>query len=253
MSRKAAPDIHVGTSGWHYLPWSGTFYPQDLKPKDFLSYYVTRFDTTEINNSFYRLPTEKAVESWHDHTPEGFLFAWKISRLITHLKRLKDVEENVAYVFERMGGLKDKLGPVLVQLPPTFVAGPERRERLARLLSLIPAGRQATVEFRHPGWYDETTFALLRDHNASLCISDHAAAPAPWEVTADFVYVRAHGADGRYAGSYGPGILKGWARTIARWRSEGRSVHVYFDNDIKSAAPGDARTLLRILEERSVA
>src|SRR5690606_29737116 len=140
------PEIRIGTSGWHYLPWQGSFYPEELKVKDFLSYYVGQFDTTEINNSFYRLPTEKAVRDWHDRTPDGFLFAWKISRLITLLKRLKDVEENVAFAFERMSGLEAKLGPVLIQLPPSFKAGPETRERVARCLSLIPAGHRAAVE-----------------------------------------------------------------------------------------------------------
>src|SRR5690606_27331634 len=115
----------------------------------------------------------------------------------------------------------------------SFRAGPETRERVARCLSLLPAGRRAAVEFRHPGWYDEPTFDLLRDHNAALCISDHAAAPSPWLATADFVYVRAHGTNGRYAGSYASKTLEDWASTLGRWRREGRDVYVYFDNDIK--------------------
>ncbi len=111
-------ELRIGTSGWHYQPRKGSFYPEDLKIKDFLPYYITQFDTTEINNSFYRLPTEKAVADRHDSTPEGFLFAWKMSRLVTHMKRLKDVEENIAFVMRRMAGLMDKFGPVLIQLPP---------------------------------------------------------------------------------------------------------------------------------------
>jgi uncharacterized protein YecE (DUF72 family) len=248
-SRSALPEIRIGTSGWHYRSWHGPFYPARLKIKDFLSYYVQRFDTAEINNSFYRLPTEQAVRAWHDSTPKRFLFAWKASRFITHMKRLKGIEESIDLIFGRMNGLSHKFGPVLFQLPPTFKADAETRERVARCLSLVPHGRRCAFEFRHPSWYEENTFQILRDHNAALCISDHADAPAPWEATADFVYVRAHGTNGRYAGSYSAETLQDWTRRIADWRKDERSVYVYFDNDIKSAAPGDAHTLLRLLSE----
>ncbi|MGF9762078.1 DUF72 domain-containing protein [Microvirga sp. 0TCS3.31] len=245
----SVPEIRIGTSGWHYRSWHGPFYPARLKIKDFLSYYVQRFDTAEINNSFYRLPTEQAVRAWHDSTPKRFLFAWKASRFITHMKRLKGIEESIDLVFGRMNALGDKFGPVLFQLPPTFKADAETRERVARCLSLVPQGRRCAFEFRHPSWYEENAFRILRDHNAALCISDHADAPAPWEATADFVYVRAHGTNGRYAGSYSDETLQDWTRRIADWRKDERSVYVYFDNDIKSAAPGDAQTLLRLLAE----
>jgi len=243
-----APETRIGTSGWHYTSWHGPFYPRDLRVKDFLAYYVEQFDTAEINNSFYRLPTENAVGTWRDSTPEGFLFAWKASRFITHMKRLKDIEESVALVFGRMAALGDKFGPVLFQLPPTFRADAETRERVARTLSLVPPQHRYAFEFRHPSWYEDATLDLLRDHDAALCISDHAAAPAPWLATASFVYVRAHGTNGRYAGSYSPETLQDWSRKIDRWRAEGRDVYVYFDNDIKSAAPSDARQLLRLAE-----
>jgi uncharacterized protein YecE (DUF72 family) len=244
--RVGAPETRIGTSGWHYASWHGPFYPRDVRVKDFLAYYVEQFDTAEINNSFYRLPTENAVATWRDSTPEGFLFAWKASRFITHMKRLKDIEESIALVFGRMAALGDKFGPVLFQLPPTFRADAETRERVARTLSLVPPQHRYAFEFRHPSWYEDATFDLLRDHDAALCISDHAAAPAPWLATAGFVYVRAHGTNGRYAGSYSPETLQDWSRRIDGWRAEGRDVYVYFDNDIKSAAPGDARQLLRL-------
>lgn len=249
LSQSALPEIRIGTSGWHYRSWHGPFYPARVKIKDFLSYYTQRFDTAEINNSFYRLPTEQAVQAWHDATPKRFLFAWKASRFITHMKRLKGIEESIDLVFGRMRGLSDKFGPVLFQLPPTFKADAETRERVARCLSLIPQERRCAFEFRHPSWYEEEAFRILRDNNAALCISDHADAPAPWEATADFVYVRAHGANGRYEGSYSTETLQDWTGRIADWRKCGRSVYVYFDNDIKSAAPGDAQTLLRLLDE----
>jgi uncharacterized protein YecE (DUF72 family) len=137
---------------------------------------------------------------------------------------------------------------VLFQLPPTFKADAETRERVARCLSLLPDGCRSAFEFRHPSWYEEATFAILRDHNAALCLSDHADAPSPWLATADFVYVRAHGTNGRYAGSYSGDTLQAWAQHVAGWQAGRRDVYVYFDNDIKSAAPGDAQTLLRLLD-----
>ncbi len=244
--RIRTPEIRIGTSGWHYKSWHGPFYPSALRIKDFLAFYVERFDTAEINNSFYRLPTENAVRAWRDSAPEGFLFAWKVSRFITHMKRLKDVEDSIDLVFGRMAALGDAFGSVLFQLPPTFRADAQTRERVARTLSLAPPRHRYAFEFRHPSWYEAATLDLLRDHNAALCISDHADAPAPWVATADFVYVRAHGTNGRYAGSYSRETLQDWTRPIARWNEEGRDVYVYFDNDIKSAAPGDARELLRL-------
>jgi len=245
----AATEIRVGTSGWHYRSWHGPFYPASTKIKDFLAFYTRQFDTAEINNSFYRLPTEQAVGAWRDGTPEGFLFAWKASRFITHMKRLKDIEESIELVFRRMAGLKDKFGPVLFQLPPTLKADAETRERVARCLSLLPAGCRSTFEFRHLSWYEESVFAILRDHNAALCISDHADAPAPWLATADFIYVRGHGTNGRYAGSYSDETLQAWTQRIFECHEGGRAAYVYFDNDIKSAAPGDAQRLLKLLEE----
>ena len=244
----ATPEIRVGTSGWHYRSWHGPFYPEGLKIKEFLSYYVGHFDTAEINNSFYRLPTEQTVRAWRESVPEGFIFSWKASRFIAHMKKLKGVGESIDLVFGRMEGLGDAFGPVLFQLPPMLKANDETRERVAQCLSLVPQNRRVAFEFRHPSWYEEATFRILRDHNAALCLSDHADAPAPWMTTADFVYVRAHGTGGRYAGSYSEETLRAWSHRIAEWHRSGRDVYVYFDNDIKSAAPGDAQTLLRLLE-----
>jgi uncharacterized protein YecE (DUF72 family) len=239
--------LHIGTSGWHYQSWLGPFYPEDMKAKDFLSHYITRFRTTELNNPFYRTPTEKVVESWRDGTPEGFLFAWKLSRVVTHLKRLKDVEENVSFVLGRAGILRQKLGPFLVQLPPSLRAD---RDRLGRFLDILPKPHRFTFEFRHPSWFEPPILDLLRDHDAALCLSDHAAAPAPWEATASFIYVRGHGSEGRYAGNYSDETLAAWSSQIQRWRGEGRGVYVYFDNDVKSAAPADADRLIALTDRQ---
>jgi len=232
--------LRIGCSGWVYKDWLGPFYPEGTKDRDRLAYYATQFDTAEINASFYRLPSEAMVEGWAARAPDGFLFAWKVSRFITHNKKLRDCAEPVALVFGRMAPLGDKLGPSLIQLPPQL-----RRDddRLAGFLRLLPKGRH-TVEFRHPSWYDPAVFRLLGEFDAALCISDHHSAPAPWEVTASWVYVRGHGPGGRYFGRYEPPELAQWAARIAAWRAEGRDVYAYFDNDVKSAAPFDALALI---------
>jgi uncharacterized protein YecE (DUF72 family) len=233
-------ELRIGTSGWHYGSWMGPFYPSSVKTKDQLGFYSSRFDTTEINNSFYRLPTEKAVDAWRETVPDGFVFAWKASRFVTHFRRLKDVEDSLELIFGRMDRLGVSFGPVLFQLPPQMKID---HERLAAFLGLLPRERRCAFEFRDPSWYEPSVFSLLADHNAALCISDHAAAPAPWEVTADFVYLRGHGPGGRYHGNYPEQTLREWAATIADWRTGKRDVYVYFDNDQKSAAPADAAKL----------
>jgi uncharacterized protein YecE (DUF72 family) len=240
MSRTATPGtIRVGTSGWIYRGWRGPFYPQKLPQARWFAHYAETFETVEINASFYRLPTQAAVARWRELAPPGFVFAWKASRFITHMKRLRDVEDSLARVFAPMAALGAARGPTLFQLPPQMALD---RDRLAQFLAQLPAGRH-TVEFRHPSWYADEVFALLAAHQVALCISDHHHAPAPWVATADFVYVRGHGPSGRYAGSYADGALDRWAERIGGWSAEGRDVYGYFDNDIGCAAPRDALRL----------
>ena len=235
--------LRIGCSGWVYKDWKGPFYPPGTKDRERLEYYATCFDTAEINASFYRLPSEAMVKGWRDRAPDGFTYAWKVSRYITHNKKLKDVADSVALVFGRMAPLAEHQGPALIQLPPQL-----RRndDRLAGFLKLLPKGVRYTVEFRHDSWYAPQVFRILADFGAALCISDHHSAPSPWEVTASWVYVRGHGPGGRYFGRYSNDELAGWAARIATWRGEGRDVYSYFDNDVKSAAPSDAATLLRL-------
>jgi uncharacterized protein YecE (DUF72 family) len=238
-------DLRIGCSGWSYKDWRGPFYPPEVKVKDHLAYYATQFSTVEINASFYNLPTENAVRTWRETAPPGFLFAWKASRFITHLKRLKDVEASLDLVLGRMEGLEGRFGPILFQLPPSMQidAG-----RLAGFLRLLPPRRRCTIEFRHPSWYAAEILDLLREHDVSLCLSDHHHAPAPWEATASWVYVRGHGPGGRYHGRYGEAELKALAGRIDDWGAAGKDVFCYFDNDIKSAAPHDARHLIALTQ-----
>ena len=169
------------------------------------------------------------MRAWRDQTPEHFLFAWKASKFITHWKRLTPKCRNSIELMEsRLEALSPKVGAVLFQLPPRFQ---KNRERLARFLDMLPAGYRYAFEFRHPGWYDPAVFKVLEANNCSLCISDHHHAPAPFDVTADFVYLRGHGPGGRYYGRYGEQALRAWAAHIRRWRKEGRRVFCYFDGN----------------------
>ncbi|HYE41973.1 MAG TPA: DUF72 domain-containing protein [Caulobacteraceae bacterium] len=238
--------VRIGCSGWAYKDWMGRFYPEAVKLKGRFGYYATLFDTCEINASFYRLPSEAAVQGWADQAPPGFLFAWKVSRFISHNKKLKDCADSVDLVFGRMAPLGAHQGPALVQLPPQL-----RRndERLKTFLGWLPKGQRVTVEFRHDSWYDPAVFAILAEHDAALCISDHHDAPSPWETTAGWVYVRGHGPGGRYFGRYGEEALRQWAAHIRLWAAEGREVYAYFDNDIGAAAPADAEQLKALLPQ----
>jgi len=233
-------EVRIGVSGWSYPHWRGAFYPDGLRVKDQLAYCAGRFATLEINGSFYRLPSEKAVAAWRDAVPEGFVFAWKASRYITHYRRLKDVDDSLELVFGRMEGLGDKAGPALFQLPPQMKADPDR---LADFLARLPERRRVAIEFRHPSWYDPAVFDLLKRRGVAFCVSDHRDAPAPWVATAGFVYVRGHGPGGGYSGAYSDAELQGWAKRLRAWSQEGRDAWVYFDNDIGAAAPKDAERL----------
>ena len=237
-------DVRIGTSGWAYKDWNGPFYPDEVKAAGRLAFISRRFRTLEINASFYRMPTDAAVAGWREQTPDDFVFAWKASRFITHNKKLKDPDEPLAYMFERIAGLGEKIGPILFQLPPNLH---RNDERLDRFLDALPEGYRYSVEFRHPDWYADEVLEMLRRRNVALCLSDHHHAPAPWETTADFIYLRGHGPGGHYHGRYGVAALNDWAKAIRRWRRD-CEVFVYFDNDIKSAAPKDAEQLIRLLD-----
>jgi uncharacterized protein YecE (DUF72 family) len=191
--------VWIGTSGWHYASWWGPFFPKDIRKKDALRYYASQFSATELNAPFYRTPTEEAVKGWFAQTPDDFLFAWKASKFITHWKRLSEKSDNsIALLDSRLKLLRHKAGPILFQLPPHFAAD---RGRLAAFLEMVPRRWRCAFEFRHRSWYDDSIFALLSKRKVALCISDHHDAPAPWVVTARFVYLRPHGPGGRDSGS----------------------------------------------------
>jgi uncharacterized protein YecE (DUF72 family) len=232
--------IHIGTSGWHYDHWSGPFYPENLKKSEFLDYYKDRFHTSEINNSFYQLPSEKTLEAWRDAVPEGFIFSVKGSRYISHMKKLKDPQDTLPNLLERIDTLGRTLGPILFQLPPKWRFN---AERLESFLKALPSDRRFAFEFRDTSWFDPKCFELLSRHNAAFCIYDMAGEVSPREVTADFVYVRLHGPSGAYQGQYDNNTLAGWAGAFSTWSDQGKEVYCYFDNDEAGFAAQDALRL----------
>lgn len=250
------PHVRIGTSGWVYKDWSkGQFYPAGLPQRERLSYYARRFDTVEINSSFYRLLSPAAVERWTRPVPARFRFAIKLSRLITHGKKL-DIEganaELLHNFFERANLLGPRRGPLLVQL------GPAWRRDDGRLAAFLAGIRRHTlgvrwkvaVEFRHRSWICDEVAQILDRHGATRVVHDMpgGATPSP-NARAKLVYVRRHGPRGDYRGSYGAPRLKRDAADIPRWLDEGRDVWAYFNNDYEAKAPRDAQRLRRLLEQ----
>ena len=235
---------YIGTSGWHYDHWVGRFYPSGLPGEALLKHYAGCFSSVEINNSFYRLPQKKTLLRWKDAVPEDFVFSVKASRYLTHMKKLKDPQEPLERLLDRVSVLGGKLGPIIFQLPPRWRSNPGRLEGL---LEILPEDQRYAFEFRDPSWFEEKNYALLRDHGASFCVYDLDGRTSPKQVTADFVYMRLHGPDGPYQGRYGAERLGGWAGAISAWRKEGLDVYCYFDNDEAAYAAQDALRLKQMM------
>ena len=232
--------IHIGCSGWNYKSWRGAFYPPRLPASKWLHHYAQRFDTVELNNSFYRLPKEETFRSWREQVPERFIFAVKASRFLTHMKRLRDPEEPLTRLFARTTGLGSQLGPVLYQLPSNFRMD---LERLRGFLEVLPGGVRHVFEFRDPTWYVADTFAALERHGATLCLHDKAGSEVMQLEVGSFLYVRFHGTDGRYHGSYADEVLTSWAERLVTTAATGRDAYAYFNNDPHADATRNAATL----------
>ena len=239
--------IHIGTSGWHYGHWVGPFYPEGVKPEDYLAYYAGRFAAVEINNTFYRLPAPEVLAGWRVSTPPAFMFACKASRYITHMKKLKDPEQSIRSFFDAVDVLGAKLGPVLFQLPPRWHVD---AARLRTFLAALPGGHRYAFEFRDETWFTPDVYEALADHNAAFCIYDLDRSRSPVKITADFAYVRLHGPDGPYRGQYDGRTLSGWVRRFRRWTGEGRDVYCFFDNDERGYAVDDAHRMLQMVRRQ---
>jgi uncharacterized protein YecE (DUF72 family) len=224
----------VGTSGFSYPTWKPAFYPPELRQSRFLEFYAERFDTVELNNTFYRFPAEKQLEDWQRRTPSGFRFALKANQRITHFARLKNVGETVRDFVARCGALGEKLGPILFGLHPQTTRDDDR---LARFLEELPAGGRYAFEFRHPSWLDGVVLDRLRSANAALCVAESEEMAAPREATSDFVYVRLR------KEAYGDSELAEWRAWLDRQVAEGREAFVYVKHDEAGVGAEIARRL----------
>jgi uncharacterized protein YecE (DUF72 family) len=248
-SRRSSPTdarpVRVGCSGWQYRDWRGRLYPEGLGQARWLERYAEEFDTVEVNSTFYRLASRDAVARWVEQTPDGFVFAAKASRYLTHVRRLRELRQGIHRYYERIMPLveSDKLGPIVWQLPPNF-----RRDDavLEAALREMPPGRHC-FEFRHESWFVEDVYRLLREHDAALVIGDHPRWPfQARELTAEWTLVRLHHGHRGRRGNYSESELDEWARRIAQWRRRAE-VFVYFNNDWEGFAVENARSLKRRL------
>ncbi|HEX5370068.1 MAG TPA: DUF72 domain-containing protein [Dehalococcoidia bacterium] len=239
--------LRIGTSGWQYDHWRGSFYPANEPKRRWFELYSEHFSTVELNNSFYRQPSKQTWQKWHDAAPEGFCFAVKANRFITHMKRFKDPEAPLARFFEGAGMLKAKLGPVLYQAPPDFEKTDENLQRFGRFLGALPPHHTHVVEFRNDSWFSEETYALLRRHGVAFCVHDMAGLHCPVLATSDTAYVRLHGGPHRYAGNYGDSALETWAKHLGDLAGDTDKAWVFFNNDLGGHAPRNAARLKEML------
>ncbi len=227
-------NLYVGTSGYSYKEWKGTFYPEDLPDKQMLHFYGERFRSVEINNTFYRMPKESVLESWAQEVPTEFKFVLKAPQRITHTQRLKDAGDSVSYFLKVAGTLKERLGPLLFQLPPYLK---KDVPRLREFFALLPPNRRTAFEFRHESWFEEEVFALLREHQAALCIAEaEDGVEVPFVPTADWGYLRLRRPD------YGDPELKAWAQRI---QGQGwRDTFIFFKHEDEGKGPQMAKRFL---------
>jgi uncharacterized protein YecE (DUF72 family) len=229
-------NLYVGTSGYCYKEWRGRFYPEELPEKRMLRYYGERFRSVEINNTFYRMPKASVLEAWAGEVPTDFRFVLKASQRITHVQRLKGTDDSVSYLLDVAGALKERLGALLFQLPPSFK---KDAPRLGEFLSLLPPQRRAAFEFRHRSWFDEEVFALLREHGAALCIAEaEDELEVPFVATTDWGYLRL-----RRPG-YGDAELDSW---VQRVRESGwGEAFVFFKHEDEAEGPRMAKRFVEL-------
>jgi uncharacterized protein YecE (DUF72 family) len=248
--RRPVTRVWIGCSGWNYDSWRrGVFYPEGLPPRRWLPAYAEHVDTVEVNTTFYRLPKRETVERWAQESPDGFSFAVKVSRYVTHVKRLREAAQHLELLLARIEPLivAGKLGPLLWQLPPTFKRSDQR---LAEALKRLPRTLRHAFEFRHESWFAEPVMELLRAHEVALVIADRPEIQSfqTRELTTDFAFVRLHwGSRGR-RGNYSPGEIAEWATAIREWAADA-DVYVYFNNDWEGFAPANALALQALLDD----
>lgn len=238
--------IRIGCSGWSYDHWVGPFYPIELERKDYFRYYSSHFDTVEINSTFYRLPFRNFVVGWVKKAPKGFLYAVKLNRRITHVKRLRNVEEDLKDFLERLSPLKEGglLGPLLVQLPPGLHLN---LDLLVEFLQVLPRGYRFAIEFRHKSWLNEDVYRLLEENEVAFCVVSSPKLPVVVKTTADFCYIRMHGRKRWYDYFYSEEELRKWAEIVSKIHDQGCDVFLYFNNDPNAYAVKNALKMKELL------
>lgn len=238
-------NTYVGTSGWNYDHWRGTFYPETIPKARWLEFYCRVLTTVEVNATFYRQIGQAAFQRWRENTPEDFIWSVKANRFITHIKRLKHVRDPLDTFLSQIEALGKKLGPVLFQLPPSLAF---ERGTVETFLSLLPPGNRYTVEARHESWVSDEALSMLKDHSIAWCISDTAGRfPYLEAVTADFAYLRLHGSKKLYGSLYTEDELALWREKVESW---GIDTYIYFDNDYMGYAPRNALRLKELLNRK---
>jgi uncharacterized protein YecE (DUF72 family) len=247
--------IFIGTSGYIYSHWEGIFYPGGWPRSKKLEYYCQHFNTVELNNTFYRLPGEKAFEGWYKRAPKNFIFAVKVSRFITHVKKLVDCKEPWRIFLKRALILKEKLGPLLFQLPPFLKADPEKLRNFLNLITQTlchstSRSLRFAFEFRNESWCNEEIYKILKEKNCAWVVVDSPSWPKVYQVTADFVYVRMHGSKILFGSKYTKKELDDLAQRIKKWKKQNLDVYVYFNNDAEGFAIENAKELIKICQSR---
>ena len=241
--------LNVGTSGWSYKHWSRIFYPENIKPPQYLEYYLTKFNCVELNSSFYHLPKESTITGWKERTPETFRFCPKLSRFITHQKRLVGTKEALVKYFDLFQNMKVRMGPVLIQLPPALKYDRSLVTDFLDLLRSLNKEYQYAIEIRHRSWIKDEFLQLLSDYGISFVVADSGNRfPYHEAVTADFVYMRLHGPEKLYASGYHDADLFKFAEKILIWLNEKLEVWVFFNNDFGGFAVKNAMKLNEIIE-----
>jgi uncharacterized protein YecE (DUF72 family) len=245
--------IHIGTSGWHYKEWKGIYYPPDIRTRDWLSYYANEFATTEINSSFYRLPSEETAANWTGMVPDDFKFCPKMSRFLTHMKKLRDPEEPLLRFFSRFDPMLHKMGPILLQLPHMVIYNPDVVRHFFSLLKEQYGDYRFALEVRHESWLEDEPVALMKKYEIAFVISQSGVGwPYKELVTSKNIYVRFHGPRALYASSYDDDTLRYFASLFRKWKSKGHEVWAFFNNDVGCLAIENAKRLKTFLDQRSI-
>lgn len=242
--------IHIGTSGWSYKDWRGNFYPENIKPIDFLKFYSEHFSTVEINSSFYHMLRDKIVIHWSEEVPSDFIFALKANREITHIKKLEDPEQIIPDFMQSLSSFKNKLGPILFQLPPSF--GFNNISRLRSFINVLPKDFSYVFEFRNKSWFNEKTYEILKERNIALCIYNLSGYQSPLELTTDFTYIRYHGTEGIGVGEYSIEDIEELSGYIAKFVSQNKNVYCYFNNGANGVGIVNAKQLKKSLQQKQI-